>query len=146
MVGTISEMLLLAFGRICWRRVREHRQPLLAQAHGRTLEFGIRGAVGASPGRLARQLWTETLALFAIAGTLGVALAHPLALWLVSCYPETLPLAADVAIDGRVLAIATACTLAAALLAGFPRTRVSGTRGRRGIAATRGTAQRWTVG
>jgi len=96
---------------------------LLAQAHARTLELGIRGAIGASPGRLARQLWTESLALFAVAGALGVAMAHPLALWLVSRYPDTLPLAADVALDGRVLAIAVACTLVAALIAGFPRTR-----------------------
>ena len=96
---------------------------LLAQAHARTLEFGIRGAVGASPRRLARQLWTESLALFAVAGAIGVALAQPLALWLVSRYPDTLPLAADVTLDGRVLAIAAACTLGAALLTGFPRTR-----------------------
>ncbi len=96
---------------------------LLAQAHARTLEFGIRGAVGASPRRLARQLWTESLALFAVAGAIGVALAQPLALWLVSGYPDTLPLAADVRLDGRVLALAAACTLGAALLTGFPRTR-----------------------
>ena len=96
---------------------------LLAQAHARTLEFGIRGAVGASPRRLARQLWTESLALFAVAGAIGVALAQPLALWLVSRYPDTLPLAADVTLDGRVLAIAAACTLGAALLTGFPRAR-----------------------
>ncbi len=96
---------------------------LLAQAHARSLELGIRGALGASPGRLARQLWTESLALFAIAGALGVALAPPLAQWLVSRYPETLPLAADVRLDGRVLGIAVACTLIAALLAGLPRAR-----------------------
>ena len=96
---------------------------LLAQAHARALEFGIRGAVGASPGRLARQLWTESLGLFAVAGALGVLMARPLALWLVSRYPDTLPLAADVTLDGRVLAIAAGCTLAAALVAGFPRTR-----------------------
>ena len=96
---------------------------LLAQAHTRTLEFGIRGAVGASPRRLARQLWTESLALFTVAGAVGVAFAQPLALWLVSRYPDTLPLAADVTLDGRVLAIAFGSTLGAALLAGFPRTR-----------------------
>src|SRR5205085_8731672 len=96
---------------------------LLAQAHARALEFGIRSAVGASPARLARQLWTESVALFVVAGAIGVAIAHPLALWLVSRYPATLPLAADVALDGRVLGIAVACTLAAALLVGFPRTR-----------------------
>ncbi len=96
---------------------------LLAQAHARSLELGIRRAVGASPRRLARQLWTESLALFAVAGAIGVALSQPLALWLVSRYPDTLPLAADITLDGRVLAFAAACTLAAALLTGLPRTR-----------------------
>jgi putative ABC transport system permease protein len=69
---------------------------LLAQTHARTPEFATRGALGASPARIARQLWTETLGLFAVAGTLGVAIAHPLASWLVARYPGTLPLAADV--------------------------------------------------
>jgi len=96
---------------------------LLAQAHGRTLEFATRGALGASPARIARQLWTETLGLFGIAGALGVATAQPLASWLVAQYPGTLPLADDVQLDGRVLAIAVAATLAAALLAGLPRAR-----------------------
>ena len=50
-------------------------------------------------------------------------MSAPLAQWLISRYPETLPLAADVALDGRVLAIAAACTCSAALLAGFPRIR-----------------------
>ena len=126
MVGPIKPMMLLlalSVAMLLAVACANIANLLLAQAHARTLELGIRGAVGASPGRLARQLWTESLALFAVAGALGVAIAHPLALWLVSRYPETLPLAADVALDGRVLAIAAACTLAAALLAGFPRTR-----------------------
>jgi putative ABC transport system permease protein len=96
---------------------------LLAQTHSRTLELATRGALGAAPARIARQLWTETLALFGLAGALGVAIAQPLATWLVARYPGTLPLAADVTLDGRVLAIAAASTLAAALLAGLPRVR-----------------------
>ena len=126
MVGPIKPMMLLlalSVAMLLAVACANIANLLLAQAHARTLEFGIRGAVGASPGRLARQLWTESLALFAVAGALGVALAHPLALWLVSRYPDTLPLAADVTLDGRVLAIAAACTLVAALIAGFPRTR-----------------------
>jgi putative ABC transport system permease protein len=126
MVGPIKPMMLLlalSVAMLLAVACANIANLLLAQAHARTLEFGIRGAVGASPERLARQLWTESLALFAIAGAVGVAIAHPLALWLVSRYPDTLPLAADVALDGRVLAIAAACTLVAALIAGFPRTR-----------------------
>jgi len=126
MVGPIKPMmtlLALSVGMLLAVACANIANLLLAQAHVRTLEFGIRAAIGASPARLARQLWTESLALFAVAGAIGVALARPLALWLVSCYPGTLPLAADVALDGRVLSVAVACTLAAALLAGFPRAR-----------------------
>jgi putative ABC transport system permease protein len=126
MVGPIKPMmtlLALSVGMLLAVACANIANLLLAQAHVRTLEFGIRGAVGASPARLARQLWTESFALFAVAGAIGVALAQPLALWLVSRYPGTLPLAADVTLDGRVLAVAVACTLAAALLAGFPRAR-----------------------
>jgi hypothetical protein len=78
-------------------------------------------------------------ALFGVAGALGAALAHPIALALIARYPETLPLAADVRIDARVLAMAAACTLAAALLAGLPRTRRL-----RGAGSRRRSPRRWT--
>jgi putative ABC transport system permease protein len=126
MVAPIKPMMLLLAGSIAMLLAvacANIANLLLAQAHARGLEFGIRAAVGASPGRLARQLWTETLALFGVAGLIGVAVARPIALALIAQYPETLPLAADVRLDARVLAVAAACTLAAALLAGVPRTR-----------------------
>jgi len=126
MIGPVKPMILLlalSIAMLLGVASANIANLLLAQAHARTLEFGIRGAVGASPGRLARQLWTESLALFTVAGAIGVAISQPLARWLVSRYPDTLPLAADVTLDGRVLAIAAGCTLAAALLAGVPRTR-----------------------
>ena len=126
MVGPVKPMMLLLAGSIAMLLAvacANIANLLLAQAHARNLEFGIRAAVGASPGRLARQLWTESLALFGVAGALGVALARPIALALIARYPDTLPLAADVRLDARVLAIAAGCTLAAALVAGLPRTR-----------------------
>ena len=126
MVGPVRPMILLLAASIAMLLAvacANIANLLLAQAHARSLEFGIRAAVGASPGRLIRQLWTETLGLFGVAGAIGVATSHPLALALVARYPDTLPLASDVALDGRVLAIAVTCTLAAALLAGLPRTR-----------------------
>jgi len=126
MVGPIKPMILLlalSIAMLLAVASANIANLLLAQAHVRTLEFGIRSAVGASPLRLARQLWTESLALFTVAGAIGLAMSQPLARWLVSCYPDTLPLATDVMLDGRVLAIAAACTLAAALLAGVPRVR-----------------------
>jgi predicted permease len=126
MVGPIKPtmvMLALAVAMLLALASANIANLLLAQMHARSLEFGIRAALGASFGRVSRQLWTETLALFTVSGGLGVALAQPLAHWLVARYPETLPLAADVTVDTRVLAMAASCTLGAALLAGLPRAR-----------------------
>jgi putative ABC transport system permease protein len=116
---------------------------LLAHAQARVPELALRAAIGASRGRLLRQLWTETLALFAVAGAAGVALAIPLAGALVARYPDALPLAADVQLDLRVLAIAAAVTLLAAVTAGLPLTRrASGWS----VAAALGTIGRTTAG
>jgi putative ABC transport system permease protein len=126
MVGPIKPMMLLfglSVAMLLAVACANIANLLLAQTHARTREFATRGALGAAPARIARQMWTETLGLFGVAGGLGVAIAQPLALWLVARYPGTLPLAADVTLDGRVLAVAAAATLAAALLAGLPRVR-----------------------
>ena len=48
----------------------------LARAAGRQREIGLRAALGASRGRLARWLILENLTLSAIAGVLGIAIAY----------------------------------------------------------------------
>src|SRR5262249_21035223 len=124
MVGPIRAMLLLLAGAIAARLAvasANIANLLLAHAQSRRLEFDIRTAIGASRGRLVRQLWTETAALFSFAGILGVALASPLASAIIDRYPDALPLAASVALDRRVVAAAAGITLLAALLAGLPR-------------------------
>jgi putative ABC transport system permease protein len=60
---------------------------LLAQGEGRAREMAMRSALGASRGRLARQILTESLAL----GVLGGALGLGLACWAMEAIPTLLP-------------------------------------------------------
>ncbi len=49
---------------------------LLARLVARQRELAIRGALGATPGRLVRQMLAENLVLLALAGTLGVGIGY----------------------------------------------------------------------
>ena len=95
---------------------------LLARGAARLPELSTRAALGASRGRLVRQLATEGTALAGLGGLLGAILAWlatPTAAWLVS---GTL----DATVDQRVIVVAIATTLMAALLAGvLPALRLS---------------------
>jgi predicted permease len=93
---------------------------LLARASSRHKEIGIRLAIGASRGRLMRQLVTEAVVL----SLLGAAGGMLLAWWITAVVaslslPLPIPLAFDLRIDGRVLAFTLGATFLAALLAGL---------------------------
>jgi putative ABC transport system permease protein len=92
---------------------------LLAQASERQRELAVRRALGASEGRLARQLVTEVGILFIIAGGLG-ATAAAWATSLVGRFEAPVPvpgrLGVDVSADGRVILFAIGVTLVAALV------------------------------
>ncbi len=92
---------------------------LLARSTGRTREFAIRTAMGAGPGRVVRQLLTESILLAMAGGALGVLIAAWGTQAAIKVLPEALPRADEVQIDGRVLLFAMAVSLVAGILFGL---------------------------
>jgi putative ABC transport system permease protein len=93
---------------------------LLARATKRRREIAIRLAIGASRGRLIRQLMTESLVLSFVGGTIGFFAA----LWTKDIISSLVPFgggpnAASVRLDPRVLAFALVVTIASGLLFGL---------------------------
>src|ERR1700722_9493870 len=96
---------------------------LLARSAARSQEMGIRLALGASPGRIVRQLLTEGLMLALLGGTAGILLTMACLPWLAHELPPIRdraavlqPLAVHIAIDIRVLAFALGTTFLTAVL------------------------------
>jgi len=103
---------------------------LLVRSESRRREIAVRGALGATPARLARQFITEGL-LLATAGSLGgLAIGAWLMTLLARLIPQTmlthLPFLGDVSMNAHVfLFAAIIATLAALLLAALPMLRLS---------------------
>jgi predicted permease len=78
----------------------------LARSTDRAREMAVRTALGAGRSRLARLLVTESVTLGLVAGGVGSGLAFAGVRLLLKLYPGEFPRAADVTVDGRVLAFA----------------------------------------
>jgi putative ABC transport system permease protein len=76
---------------------------LLARATAREREIAVRKALGASGGRLVRQLLSESILLSVCGGALGVLLAGALLPAVRSMSPGTVPRLGEAKIDGAVL-------------------------------------------
>jgi predicted permease len=86
----------------------------LARTLRRGRELALRSALGASRGRLTRQLLTESTIVAVAGGAFGVAVAYPAAQLLAAFASRFTPRAIDPSIDGLVLGF----TLIVALLTG----------------------------
>jgi predicted permease len=94
---------------------------VLARATGRSLEIGVRTALGASRLRLVRQLLAESLCVAAAAGILGTLAALVTVRLLVDFHPSNIPRLEETSVDWHVLLFAVCASLATALLFGlFP--------------------------
>ncbi len=101
---------------------------MLARATARQNEMAIRTALGAGRFRLSAQLLTEGLLIAAVAGALGLVVAHWGVNLLKSLAVLDMPRLEGVSVDGRVLVFTLATTLLTSLLFGIvPALRVSRT-------------------
>jgi putative ABC transport system permease protein len=91
---------------------------LLARIAARETELAVRSALGASRGRLVRQLLTESVILAALGGLVGIALASSLVDALLSLQPQGMPRLAEVRVDRAVAGFAVLLSLATSLLFG----------------------------
>ena len=99
---------------------------LLARAAARSKEFAMRSALGASRGRIVRQLLTESLVLSTGGAAFGLALAVVLVRWLAHQGSVALPLLSTLQIDGAALAWTLLIALVSAMLFGLlPGLRMS---------------------
>jgi predicted permease len=91
----------------------------MARSAGRSREFAVRAALGASRARVIRQLLTESLLLGIVAGALGLIPA----LWgthaALKVLPAALPRAEQIGVDFRVLAFTTVISLLTGTLFGL---------------------------
>jgi predicted permease len=92
---------------------------LLARSTGRAREFAIRAALGASQGRVVRQLLTESVLLAMAGGALGLLLASWGTRAALAVLPSALPRASDVQLDPRVLFFTLFISLGAGVLFGL---------------------------
>ncbi len=110
LLGSVACVLLIACANLA--------NLLLARVLGRSREIAIRAAVGASRGRIVQQLLIESSILGVAGGVVGLIGAWWSIGLIVKSFGATLPRAAEVALDGRVLLYTSAVAIGTGLLAG----------------------------
>jgi putative ABC transport system permease protein len=112
-------MLLAAVGFVLLIACTNVANLLLARAEARRREIAVRSALGASLGRLARQFVTEGILLSSCGAILGLILAFAGLRLIQFTNAGSLPRAAELSIDLRVLLFTVAATILTGVLFGL---------------------------
>ncbi len=131
LVGRIQPFLILLLGAVGFVMLIacvNVANLLLARSTSRAREFAVRAALGAGPGRVVRQLLTESLLLAIAGGALGLLLASWGTKAAIQRLPEALPRAAGIELDTHVLIFTLAISLFGGILFGLaPALKISRT-------------------
>ncbi len=115
----------------------------LVQGSSRRREYAVRAALGAPRGRVFRQVLTETLALAAIGGGVGVLLAQQGIAWARTGGLTDLPRIAELRLDGTVLLFAALLAVATAVFFALLSARHAGGAALQDHLRGRGPGLRW---
>jgi predicted permease len=122
LVGNVRPMLLVLLGAvilIVFIVSLNIANLLLARASGRQQEMAVRSALGASRGRIVRQMLTESMLLSLIGGAAGIATAVGTLDFILRFVPSNVPRLNEVRIDWVVLAFALLISILTGLVFGL---------------------------
>jgi putative ABC transport system permease protein len=111
LMGSIGVVLLIACANVA--------NLLLVRAEGRQQEIATRVALGASGGRIAADLLTESVSLGLLGGALGLGFAYAAVRLLRAIAPAYLPRVDSISLDPLVIAFTLALSVFAGLLFGL---------------------------
>jgi len=111
LLGAVAFVLLIACANVA--------NLTLAKTWGRKKEIAIRTVLGASRGRVLRQVLSETMLLSLAGGLLGVFLAGAIVSLIVANFSDNLPRFWEIGVDGWVLGFTLGISILTGLIAGL---------------------------
>ena len=121
LVGNVREMLIVLWAAVAFMLsvgCANVANLLLTRAAARQREFALRRSLGATDGRLIRQLLTESIVLALAGGMAGLALAAVALPAMASQLPRGFPQMREIGLDGQVLWFTFAISLLTGILFG----------------------------